>query len=269
MRIDQNGNVGIGTSSPASRLHVEAANTAITSAALGQTTLTLQTNSAQAANVGASIGLGGFTDSGGTQRNFGIVAGRKANGSNADTSGYLSFYTNLSGVGIGERMRIDQNGNVGIGTTTPYSRLTVWGPDSAASTSAFLVANNASTTEFAVLDNGNATLAGNLIQNSDQRLKTNIQSLDASSSLAAIEALNPVTFNWIDPARGVTPQLGFIAQQVLPVFPNLISTTSATALTPDGTLSLNYIGFIAPLVKSVQQLAQEITNLAIPLRQKS
>ena len=79
-------------------------------------------------------------------------------------------------------------------------------------------------------------LAGSLVQNSDQRLKTNIQDLDGSSSLAEIEALNPVTFNWIDPAKSSVPQFGFIAQQVQTVFPNLVSTTSPTALTPDGTL---------------------------------
>jgi hypothetical protein len=142
-----------------------------------------------------------------------------------------------------------------------FSALTVWGPDNAASTTAFLVANSASTTELAVLDNGNATLAGNLIQNSDQRLKTNIQSLDASSSLAAINALNPVNFNWADPSKGSQQQLGFIAQQVLPIFPNLVSTTSPTAATPDGTLSLNYIGLIAPIVKAIQALEQEIASI--------
>ena len=94
----------------------------------------------------------------------------------------------------------------------------IWGPDTA-STSAFAVVNSASTTEFTVYDTGNATLAGSLVQSSDQRLKTNIQGLDASSSLAAIDALNPVTFNWIDPSEGATPQLGFIAQQVQSVFP--------------------------------------------------
>jgi hypothetical protein len=92
-------------------------------------------------------------------------------------------------------------------------------------------------------------LAGTLTQNSDQRLKSNIQSLDASSSLAAIDTLNPVTFNWIDPEKGSTQQLGFIAQQLLPI--NLVSTTSPTALTPDGTLGLNYIGFIAPVVRAI------------------
>jgi hypothetical protein len=124
-----------------------------------------------------------------------------------------------------------------------------------------MVANNASTTEFNVLDNGNATLAGTLTQNSDQRLKTNIQSLNASSSLSLIDQLNPVTFNWIDPNKGTTPQLGFIAQQVLPIFPNLISTTSATALTPDGTLSLNYIDLISPIVSAIQALSSEIASI--------
>jgi hypothetical protein len=158
------------------------------------------------------------------------------------------------------RMEITSGGNVGIGATTPYGRLEIWGPDTA-STTAFVVANSASTTEFSVYDTGNAVLAGGLTQNSDQRLKTNIQSLDASGSLAAIDALNPVTFNWIDPDKGTTPQLGFIAQQVIPIFPNLVSTTSATALTPDGTLSLNYIDLISPIVSSIQALSVDITSI--------
>ena len=159
-------------------------------------------------------------------------------------------------------MEINSSGNVGIGTATPYSRLTVWGSDTASSTSAFSVVNNASTTEFQIFDGGNAQLAGTLTQNSDQRLKTNVQSLDASSSLAAIDALNPVTFNWIDPTEGTTPQLGFIAQQVQQLFPALISTTSPPPLTPGGTLGLNYIGLIAPLVEAVQQLSAGLNSIA-------
>jgi hypothetical protein len=40
-----------------------------------------------------------------------------------------------------------------------------------------------------------------------------------------------------------------------------VSTTSATALTPDGTLGLNYLGLIAPIVKAVQQLSTDIASL--------
>ncbi len=63
-------------------------------------------------------------------------------------------------------------------------------------------------------------------------------------------------------AKSSVPQFGFIAQQVQPVFPNLVSTTSPTALTPDGTLSLNYIDLISPIVAAIQELDQEITSLA-------
>ena len=175
----------------------------------------------------------------------------------AVTNHPLQFLVNNSSVG-----EFSTSGNLGIGTTTPYARLTVWGPDAASSTLAFNVVNSASTTVFSVFDGGNAELSGSLSQSSDQRLKTNIQSLNASSSLSFIDALNPVTFNWIDPNQTTSLQLGFIAQQVQQIFPNLISTTSATALTPGGTLSLNYIGLISPIVSAIQALDQEISNLA-------
>jgi hypothetical protein len=167
-------------------------------------------------------------------------------------------------VGIGfsnPTSALNVNGSVSIGTSTPYSRLTVWGADAASSTLAFNVVNGASTTVFAVFDGGNAQLSGTLTQSSDQRLKTNIISLDASSSLVAINELTPVTYNWLDPEKGGTRQYGFIAQQVQQVFPELVSTTSATALTPDGTLGLNYLGLIAPIVEAVKSLSTQLSSL--------
>jgi hypothetical protein len=144
----------------------------------------------------------------------------------------LDFYVSANGQETltSPAMRIRNGGNVGIGTTNPYSRLQVTGPDSASSTSAFAVTNSASTTVFAVFDGGNAQLSGTLTQSSDQPLKTNIQSLDASSSLSLIDALDPVTFNWIDPNAGFGTQVSFIAQQVQAIFPELVSTTSAPLL---------------------------------------
>ena len=144
-------------------------------------------------------------------------------------------------------------GNVGIGTSSAYSRLEVWGPDTA-STSAFTVINNASTTEFSVYDNGNATYNGSIFQSSDERLKTDIVPLDGSSSLSAILTLNPISYTRVDQPGG-GENLGFLAQAVEAIFPELVSTTSPTALTPDGTLTLNYEGLIAPIVSAVQEIA--------------
>lgn len=175
-------------------------------------------------------------------------------------SGGGKLLINNSNATASGKFTIDSSGRVGIGTTNPYSRLQVTGPNTA-STSAFAVVNSASTTEFSVSDAGSAVLSGSLTQNSDQRLKTNVESLDASSSLTAIEALNPVSFNWIDGVFGAGDQLGFIAQQVQEQFPQLVSTTSPTALTPDGTLGLNYSGLIAPIVGAIKEIAGEIASL--------
>jgi endosialidase-like protein/surface protein with Ig-like domain len=92
-------------------------------------------------------------------------------------------------------------------------------------------------------------------------LKTDVQSLEASSSLSAIELLNPVSYLRLD-QPGTGENLGFIAQQVQQVFPQLVSTTSATALTPGGTLTLNYEGLISPIVSAIQALSADITALA-------
>jgi hypothetical protein len=173
----------------------------------------------------------------------------------------LSIYTGASAFNSYWKPQ-SSTSKFGFGTTTPYAKLAVWGPDTLAGTPAFMISNSASNTEFQVFDDGSATLFGALSQSSDRRLKTNIQPLNASSSLAAIQALNPVTFNWIDPSENPRQQLGFIAQDVQQIFPQLTSTTSATTLTPGGTLDLNYMGLIAPLVEAVKELASEVTGFA-------
>ena len=101
MRIDSSGNVGIGTSSPTSRLDVSG-------------------------NIQTAFGSGGTVsvfETDAIRANHGILG--------ADVSGaYLdsSYGTGGSGVlrfrTIGtERMRIDTSGNVGIGTSSPGARL--------------------------------------------------------------------------------------------------------------------------------------------------
>jgi Chaperone of endosialidase/Domain of unknown function (DUF5011) len=231
------GHVGIGTTTPSVPLFVNGTSGQGTPSLIAGTVAAFQSNAG--ANFSPHVAIIGGT-TGTASLDFG--------NSGSQNQGQLTW-NNLTDTFYLE------GGNVGIGTTSPYSRFTVWGANTSGNTAALTIANNASTTELQVFDNGNATLAGTLTQNSDQRLKTNVQSLNNSNTLALIDQLNPVTFNWVDPSEGSTQQVGFIAQQVQTIFPQLISTTSATALTPNGTLGLNYIGLISPIVSAIQGIA--------------
>jgi trimeric autotransporter adhesin len=130
-------------------------------------------------------------------------------------------------------MTITTAGNVGIGTANPSAKLDVAGTVNA---------------------------SGGYTQSSDARLKDNIQPLDNVAGLSAIGKLRPVSFDWRDPAMGGAQQYGFIAQDVQKIFPNLVSKGARTTYAPDGTLTLNYDGLIAPLVKAVQEQQTEIES---------
>jgi hypothetical protein len=131
MRIDSSANVGIGTSSPTAKLDVA------TSINLGLNYL----------NVGFDIGsgagwLGGYnvTYSSGVKN---VALGTASAVSHL--TGSILFHTNVSasaGTAVPERMRIDTSGNVGIGTSSPGTKLHV----AAAANSGVLVSSTDGTT---------------------------------------------------------------------------------------------------------------------------
>jgi hypothetical protein len=246
------GNVGIGTTTPQNNNNLGA-------------NLVIQEIPAISGNAGISIVAGNGNAAS-------LVLGSLANPINGrvnynNNNNSMELVTNGN---INTGTYITSSGNVGISTSSPFADLSVTTPPNAsgAQSTLFVIASStnyasgaATTTLLTVNNTGNATLAGTLTQNSDRRLKTNVEPLDASSSLSAIDALNPVSFNWLDGIFGSADQLGFLAQEVQQLFPQLVSTSSPTALTPDGTLGLNYTGLIAPIISAIQALSVEITSL--------
>jgi hypothetical protein len=109
------------------------------------------------------------------------------------------------------------------------------------------------TTPFILYGNGNATLSGTLTQNSDLRLKKNIQPIH--NALDAIRSLNGYTYNWKDNFRDASLQVGVIAQEVQKVFPSLVKEDDK------GVLSVNYSGLIPVLIEALKEQQKQIDEL--------
>ena len=135
--VSSNGNVGVGTTKPVNYLQVGGAgvnsNTAIVSI-IGNTPshlydsgqLDVRTQESYAINKGGMISLGGNALANNNPYNFGVIGGYKENVTVSNFAGYLFFGTSDHYSNLYERVRIDSNGNVGIGTTGPNAKLEVF-----------------------------------------------------------------------------------------------------------------------------------------------
>ena len=94
------------------------------------------------------------------------------------------------------------------------------------------------------------TYTGGIGCTSDARLKERVRDLPAA--LAGVVALRPVAFDW---TRNKEHAIGFIAQDVQKVFPDLVKSES------DGYLSLSYMGLIPEMVKAIQELNARLATL--------
>ena len=124
MRIDGSGNVGIGTSTPATKLDVKG-NVFVANAANGNNTIAF-------GNIGTLGPLNGAPNNL-TGSAFLVVSSSTASGAPS----HMKFFTTTGGV-CGERLRIINDGNVGVGTTAPTYKLEVNG-SFAASTKSFKI----------------------------------------------------------------------------------------------------------------------------------
>ena len=254
MRINSSGNVGIGTS-PDFRLHVS--------------------------GTGSVLGLN--ATSGAVSQRFNENGTARFFLSTLDGSNGLAF---VNGDGTSERMRINSSGNLLVGATSfpNYGTLNSYSNSGAAagrflggasmpdgSAVAAFDKNSATTTAsqiFVVFTISNQTVgSGQINANgasqaafgsfSDARLKQNIVDLD--SQWENIKALRPVEFDYIE-SEGGGHQIGFIAQEIEPVYPDLVGERA------DGMFTLSGMGKNeARLIKALQEAITKIEDLTTRL----
>jgi hypothetical protein len=236
--------LGIGTSSPLSALDVS------------NSFITVSKGAATTGRIGASDYIVGGTDN--------------------------DFVVQSSGTGVTrfvqtstEAMRIDSSGNLLVGTTT--SSLTsgdgfVFTPDAnvAGAKTGYatdtqtcwnMYSNGAAAYRFYVGWGGTVFATNTTISAiSDQRLKENIQDLDAG--LDKIMALKPRQFDWKEgKGKNVKGDRGFIAQEFEQVFPDLIDEWKDPAPESEDPYKSVRADLIPVLVKAIQEQQAIIDSL--------
>jgi hypothetical protein len=290
LTILNNGNLGLGTSSPMAAFTLVASSTnALRIDNAGSNVLTVDSTQTSN-NAGIDITAGGsqtgnllnlyssggtplafFTAAAGFQQNISSsTALRIQNGSGSDV-----FVVNST------------SGNVGVGSTTPGSRLVVQGTipgvgDTAPASYAATIENDSpvgtggalllkvgattpnSSNQWIEFVDGNGNERGSIEGNSgnvnyytpsDARLKTNVA--DTSKGLSDLMNIQIKDFSFTsDPAHAM--QTGFIAQNLYTVFPDAVTTNNSSGTSTLGgsvhPWMVDY-GRVTPLlVRSIQQL---------------
>ena len=239
LRIDSSGNVGIGATTVDEKIHVE-----VTS---GDAALKLED------------AVGGYM---------------RIDQNSVGATNIIRF---KSGSSLLERMRIDSAGGVGIGTSSPQSKLHLANSNSDPvsialqnSTRYYKIEIVSGDLQFfdisayaermRISSNGSigAPNGTNIYNASDERLKQNISTL--TNGIDVINALNPVQFNWVDnfeESENGKNLYGFIAQEVQDVFPDAVESFG-NSVEIDGTVIENPLTvrdkfFIPVLVKAIQE----------------
>jgi len=272
---DNTGQVGIGTLTPSERLDV-AGNIRIpyANALLMDTVGAAGSNFIKTINsyetvVGTGRGAAGFAVVGNTDIRLGF-------GTN-----YTAAQTDL--------IITNADGRVGIGISTPGSKLEVNGtinfngsgdrgficnPSQGTFSlgdideiggGAYITTNNTHIDYYAaglitgrLEDDGTLTVTGDMVaygSPSDKRLKENIKPIE--SALDKAMKLQGVTFDWkeSDSILNIKEDIGFIAQDVQKVVPELVRENA------DGMLSMRHQGIAPILLEAIKELKAEIDLL--------
>jgi len=293
MRIDSSGNVGIGQSSPDTKLDVKAGATATQDDILWGVQINNEANGA-ATNYGAGLKFKNSSIS--EPYKWSGIAGVAGSGYSNATD--LAFYASSNSTADAvERMRITGGGNLLVGATanTDVSNLTLghlleaysantglgavgtYNNSGTANCPSLVVLNRDTSTDstnvfmrfYANVTSSGATSMGGIVGNgannvqfaalSDIREKENIKTI--KSSLDKISKLNPVEFDWKKTGEHINA--GFIAQEVEEIFPEYVveNTSNEGEEERKGLTGGMTSGIVAHLVKAIQELKADNDSL--------
>lgn len=196
------------------------------------------------------LGISSFASGSGT--NIGLLS--KAQGGSTNHAAFLESNSSISSFQLvlneteSDYARISFRNTNGEG----WHQAVYKGVDAAGSQFNFyFVPNN--TDVLSLRGDGNAILAGTLTQSSDFRLKQNIRPINHASQ--KINQIRGVYFDWKDGSRSQNTQIGFIAQEIEKVFPELIDTDTK------GFKSVAYANMSAVFVEALKEQNQRINVL--------
>ena len=266
------GNVGIGTATPTSTLQIVG-----TGGASSTATMTITNSSNSNTGYGAQLLFNNISS--GSVVPLGQISALRENNA-ANYTSYMAFYTTDATNTMGERMRISSGGTVLIGSTSvpSYNPTFVVNNNGGFQETTQIYSNNATSYNMLRLSTNNyvssgniylmgfynaGTLMGSIVSNgatnttlygttSDARAKKNIDySFDG---MAIINQLKPASFNMLSDETDTVIH-GFIAQDVLPIYPQYVITTQ------EDTYQMDYTQFMGIAVKAIQELSKTITSL--------
>lgn len=258
MRIDSSGNVGIGTSSPASLLDIRGG---------GGGTIGDARDSAQQFIVAPSSGVASMKLVSSTAQ---ICYG------NATTNGTLAFVDRAVAGNGTERMRIDASGNLLVGQTFLHSgagaQLNVNGKIAGNGYSCRAGAVGAFTNnEFNIQWTGSpflwvdSTNVGQISIVSDYRVKRNVET-QTETALSRIEMLRPITYQYANYGdlfqESDDVQEGFLAHELAEVIPSAVNGEKDDK---SQIQSLKVDALCSVMVKAIQELSAELNSVKAEL----